>query len=66
MSFNKKYVAVVNYNAGNVRSVQKALEKFGATAVITSNPSVIKGFCSRISRSRGKRLIDGTVKNERT
>ena len=53
MSFNKKYVAVVNYNAGNVRSVQKALEKFGATAVITSNPSVIKEASALVFPGQG-------------
>ena len=30
-------IAIVDYQAGNLRSVQKALEKFGAGAVITSD-----------------------------
>jgi len=36
-----KYVAVLDYQAGNLRSVQKALERFGARAVITSDPGEI-------------------------
>lgn len=32
-------IAVVDYGMGNLRSVQKALEKVGLEAVITSNPS---------------------------
>lgn len=35
-------VAIVNYQAGNLRSVQKALEQFGARALITSNVKDIK------------------------
>ena len=35
-------VAVVNYQAGNLRSVQKALERFGARASITSDPDEIE------------------------
>ncbi len=37
MSLNDKYVAIVDYQAGNLRSVQKALERFGARAVVTSD-----------------------------
>lgn len=44
---------MVNYNAGNVRSVQKALEKFGAKAVITSNPSVIKEASALVFPGQG-------------
>ena len=35
-------VAIVDYQAGNLRSVQKALEKVGADPVITSQPSAIE------------------------
>ena len=35
-------IAIVDYQAGNLRSVQKALEKFGATAVITSDAGEIE------------------------
>ena len=31
-------IAIVDYDAGNLRSVQKALERFDANAVITSSP----------------------------
>ena len=30
-------IAIVNYQAGNLRSVQKALERYGARALITNN-----------------------------
>lgn len=36
-------IAIVNYQAGNLRSVQKAVEKFGATAIISSDPEEIDG-----------------------
>lgn len=35
-------IAVVNYGMGNLRSVQKGLERVGQDAVITSNPDIIK------------------------
>ena len=35
-------IAIVDYQAGNLRSVQKALERFGARAGITSNPRDIE------------------------
>ncbi len=38
----KKMIAVIDYGMGNLRSVQKALELFGAKAVITQNPREIK------------------------
>ena len=34
-------VAVIDYGIGNLRSAQKALEKVGADAVLTSDPGVI-------------------------
>lgn len=34
-------IAIVNYQAGNLRSVQKALEKFGAASIISSDPEEI-------------------------
>ena len=37
-----KYVAIVDYQAGNLRSVQKALERCGARTVITSDPGEIR------------------------
>ena len=35
-------IAIVDYQAGNLRSVQKALERFGANAVITSDSKTIE------------------------
>ncbi len=34
-------IAIADYNAGNIRSVQKALERFDARAQITSSPECI-------------------------
>ncbi len=62
-------IAIADYNAGNIRSVQKALERFDARAEITSSPERIadadalvvpgQGACDssmRHLRSRG--LVD--------
>ncbi len=35
-------IAIIDYGMGNLRSVQKALEKIGASAQITQDPNVIK------------------------
>ena len=37
----KKYIAVVDYGLGNLRSVAKALESVGAEVTVTSNPQEI-------------------------
>jgi len=34
-------IAVLQYNSGNIKSVQVALERLGQTAVITSDPEII-------------------------
>jgi glutamine amidotransferase len=36
-------IAIVDYGVGNLRSVQKALERVGATAIVTSDPAVLDG-----------------------
>jgi glutamine amidotransferase len=36
-------IAVIDYEMGNLRSGQKALERVGATAVVTRDPDVIMG-----------------------
>ena len=41
-------VAVVDYDAGNVKSVEKALEKLGAQHILTSDPDVIRNADSCI------------------
>ncbi|MBP8968119.1 MAG: imidazole glycerol phosphate synthase subunit HisH [Lachnospiraceae bacterium] len=35
-------IAVVDYDAGNVKSVEKAIEKLGAKHILTSNPEEIR------------------------
>ena len=35
-------IAIIDYGMGNLRSVQKALEKAGAKTIITDDPSIIK------------------------
>jgi len=37
-----KFVAVIDYGMGNLRSVQKGLEKIGVPAVITDNVNIIE------------------------
>ena len=66
-------VAVVDYDAGNVKSVEKALEKLGAEHVLTSDPEVIRnadscilpgvgnfGDCMDKLRSRG---LDSAIRD---
>lgn len=36
-------IVIVDYDAGNLRSVQKAFEKIGASAVVSRNPSDVSG-----------------------
>ena len=36
-------VAIIDYDAGNLRSVEKALEALGAETVVTRDPEVIAG-----------------------
>jgi glutamine amidotransferase len=40
-------IVIVDYGAGNLRSVQKALERVGATAVISDDPAVLAQPTSR-------------------
>ena len=35
-------VAIIDYDAGNVRSLQFALERLGVESVLTADPQVIK------------------------
>lgn len=44
-------IAIVDYGAGNISSVKKALEHLGASAEVTSNPAVIS--------SAGKLIVPG-------
>jgi glutamine amidotransferase len=38
----EKMIAIVDYGMGNLRSVQKAFEKIGAKAVVTSSPEEVQ------------------------
>ena len=35
-------VAIIKYNAGNIRSVDNAMKRIGAEAEITGDPEIIK------------------------
>ena len=41
-------IAVIDYEMGNLRSVQKALERVGASAVVTRDPDVIMGASAAV------------------
>ena len=49
----RNYVAIVDYQAGNLRSVQKALERSGARAVITSDPDEISRAAGMVFPGQG-------------
>ena len=46
-------IAIVNYQAGNLRSVQKALERFGADAFITSDADEILAAAALLFPGQG-------------
>ena len=70
--FSKLKIAVLDYEAGNLRSVHKALLKCGASAVVTSNPQVIldadglvfpgQGACDTSMRKLREKGLDESVK----
>lgn len=37
----KKYIAVIDYNAGNIKSVSNAFARLGANIEVTNNPKII-------------------------
>ena len=39
-----KTIGIVDYGMGNLRSVQKALEKIGAKAVVTDSPRTLNAL----------------------
>ncbi len=41
-------IAVIDYEMGNLRSVQKALERVGAAAIVTRDPEVIMGAAAAV------------------
>ena len=50
---NGPNIAIVDYQAGNLRSVQKALERFGAVAIITSDAAVIRDAAAVVFPGQG-------------
>jgi imidazole glycerol-phosphate synthase subunit HisH len=62
-------IAIIDYEMGNLRSVQKALERVGHAAVITSDPAVLAdaekivlpgvgAFCDAIAALRERKLVE--------
>ena len=62
-------IAIIDYEMGNLRSVQKALERVGHSAVITSDPAVLAdaekivlpgvgAFCDAIAALRERKLVE--------
>lgn len=62
-------IVIIDYGMGNLRSVQKALERVGHAATITSDPAVVRdaekivlpgvgAFCDAISALHARRLTD--------
>jgi imidazole glycerol-phosphate synthase subunit HisH len=41
-SENINEVVIIKYNAGNIRSVDYALQRMGVSAVITDDPDIIR------------------------
>lgn len=39
---NEKYIAIIDYNAGNIKSVENAFQKTGALVKVTNNQKIIK------------------------
>ena len=65
-------IVIVDYQAGNLRSVQKALEQFGVTPFISSNPDTIRaadalvfpgqGACDSAMRHIRSRGLEESIK----
>jgi glutamine amidotransferase len=66
-------IAIVDYGIGNLRSVQKALEQVGATAVVSSDPAVLDAaqgvvlpgvgaFGDGMANLQARRLIEPVVR----
>jgi glutamine amidotransferase len=62
-------IAIIDYEMGNLRSVQKAFERAGHTATITSDPAVLAdaqkivlpgvgAFCDAITALRQRKLVE--------
>ena len=57
-------IAIVSYGAGNVRSVQKALERFGVSASVSSDPQQIKRADAVVFPGQG--ACDSSIQQLRT
>jgi glutamine amidotransferase len=66
-------IAIVDYGVGNLRSVQKALERVGATAIVTSDPAALDAaqgmvlpgvgaFGDGMDHLRARRLVDPVLR----
>jgi len=66
-------IAIVDYGVGNLRSVQKALERVGATAVVTSDPAALDAaqgvvlpgvgaFGDGMDHLRARRLVEPVLR----
>ena len=50
-------IAIIDYGMGNLRSVQKALEKVGAKTLITQNPAEIKSADVEITAQKESLIV---------
>jgi glutamine amidotransferase len=65
-------IAIVDYQAGNLHSVQKALEKFGVRPIVTSDPSQVQradalvvpgqGACDSAMRQMRERGLEQPIR----
>jgi glutamine amidotransferase len=69
-------IAIVDYGVGNLRSVQKALERVGATAIVTDDPAALDAaegvvlpgvgaFGDGMANLQARRLIDPLLRQVR-
>ena len=58
---DRPLIAIIDYQAGNLRSVQKALETFGANAVISSEASLISAADAVVFPGQG--ACDSSMRN---
>ncbi len=59
-----KKIAVIDYDSGNLRSVQKALESVGADAVLTRDPGLIREAAAVVLPGQGA-FLDCMTKLEK-
>jgi glutamine amidotransferase len=73
-------IAIIDYGMGNIHSVQKALESYGAKTIVTNQPQVLEdcdkvvlpgvgAFSDALEELKGHRLIASLIehiKNKKT